>query len=194
MLRKSGQAGDALESFEWQPSKDSDELFEALKFAFPKGKTHRSRMREALISFLVQECEAEHDLCQEPQPLGPRLSNESTPNEHNVQQDNVIESSLAASPSSVQLPASKPGAVAKVPHRKRSPKDWDAMTMVWTSNDGLIHKTIPKRVMTEQERAEYQSRRAQGACASCKKKKRKVRISSALHDQFVIFLPLETVN
>src|ERR1700712_5141574 len=86
--RKFNQTDDGLEPFEWQPSKDSDELFEALKLAFPRGKTHRSRMREALIELLVQECEAERDTRKIPQPIEPHLSTESTTTKHDSPEGN----------------------------------------------------------------------------------------------------------
>lgn len=57
---------------------------------------------------------------------------------------------------------------------KKRPKDWDSMTVVWTSENGLAKGPRPKRTMTEEERKEYQLRRVRGACVSCKKKKRKV--------------------
>lgn len=47
IFRKPDQLDDSLDSFEWQPLKESDELYEALKATFPKGTTHRSRMRDA---------------------------------------------------------------------------------------------------------------------------------------------------
>jgi hypothetical protein len=177
--RKSDQTDDVIESFEWQPSKDSDELFEALKLAFPRGKTHRSRMREALIELLVQECEAEQDTRKIPQPIEPHLSTESTTTKHNSPQDDFAKAILIVPPSSQSLGPGL-GAVTKVPQRKKLPKDWDDMTVVWTTRDGVIRRSGLKRTMTEQERAEYQLRRAQGACSVCKKKKRKVRLTSIL--------------
>lgn len=176
MSRKTDQADDALKSFEWQPSKDSDELFEALKLTFPKGRTHRARMREALIELLVQECEAERDTRQGPPPPELDLSTESTTTEDKVQQNGLTEAASSVSRTS-QTSAHRPDTVAKVPHRKRLPKDWDDMTVVWTSEDGILRKSGPKRTMTDQERADYQLRRLQGACAVCRKKKRKVKVS-----------------
>lgn len=39
----------------FNPPKDSDELYEALKDAFPAVKTHKERVREAVIHFHLQE-------------------------------------------------------------------------------------------------------------------------------------------
>jgi hypothetical protein len=146
--RKSDQTDDALESFEWQPSKDSDELFEALKLAFPRGKKHRSRMREALIELLVQECEAERDTRKIPQPIEPHLCTESTTIKHDSLQDNFAEAILIVPPSGQSLEPGL-GAVTKVPQRRRLPKDWDDMTVVWTTRDGVIRRSGPKRTLTE---------------------------------------------
>ncbi|KAG9548219.1 hypothetical protein KCU77_g22748, partial [Aureobasidium melanogenum] len=42
-------------ALEFCPPKGSDELFFALKTAFPHVKTHSDRMRNAVIEFLKQE-------------------------------------------------------------------------------------------------------------------------------------------
>jgi hypothetical protein len=174
IFRTTDQADDALDSFQWEPPKDSDELFMALKAAFPRGKTHRVRMREALIEFLVQECELERD---DRQAIMPREhpSHNTLLNGGSAQRNGTTGPLSVASHKSQTL-SNGSSSVAKVPYRKRLPKDWDGMTVVWTRKDGVIRKPGPKRMMTEQERADYQSRRAQGACAVCRKKKRKVGI------------------
>src|SRR5438034_4713323 len=50
---------DPCAGIEFTPSPCADELFEALKRAFPRGKNHKARMREAIIEFLIAEREAE---------------------------------------------------------------------------------------------------------------------------------------
>lgn len=50
---------DPCAGIRFSPSADTDELFDALKIAFPKGKSHRQRMRLALIEYLVREAEIE---------------------------------------------------------------------------------------------------------------------------------------
>ena len=57
---------DLCAGIEFKPSLGSDELFEALKCAFPRGKNHRARMREAVIEFLIAEREAERLQSQSP--------------------------------------------------------------------------------------------------------------------------------
>lgn len=41
------------------PERDSDELYEALKQSFPHVRTHKERVREAVIQFHLQEREHE---------------------------------------------------------------------------------------------------------------------------------------
>lgn len=142
-------------------------------------------MREALIEFLIQECETERDASQV--QLSPKSQSltQSTPSEHESQKGSPKPSLSAAA--TVKSIVPKMDAVTKVPHRKRSPNEWDDMTVVWTTKDGLVRRTGPKRTMTEQERAEYQLRRAQSACAVCRKKKRKVRMGSSETSQTANF-------
>lgn len=46
---------DPCAGIEFAPKRGSDELFDVLKAAYPHGKTHRTRVREAVIEFLVKE-------------------------------------------------------------------------------------------------------------------------------------------
>lgn len=50
---------DPTGNLEFIPAKDSDELYEALKESFPQFRTHKERMREAVIEFHLQERDAE---------------------------------------------------------------------------------------------------------------------------------------
>ena len=58
LSRKSAQANDPYDPYsgiEFSPDKDSDELFECLKRYFPAGKTHKERMKLALMDFIINE-------------------------------------------------------------------------------------------------------------------------------------------
>jgi len=58
LSRKSAQANDPYDLYsgiEFSPDKDSDELFECLKRSFPAGKTHKERMKLALMGFIINE-------------------------------------------------------------------------------------------------------------------------------------------
>jgi hypothetical protein len=182
IFRKPDQADDSLDSFEWRPPKESDELYEALKIAFPKGTTHRYRMRDALIDFLLQEREIERESQTITIPTTKSIDHEIPPNisdqSPKSQQDSPRGSKRVQSetvhadpkPPPEILDESSQGARKK----KKRTKDWDNMTVVWTSESGLARAPRPKRTMTEEERREYQLRRVRGACVSCKKRKRKV--------------------
>lgn len=50
---------DLTAPLQFYPEKDSDELYEALKEAFPAHKTHKERMREAVIQFHIEERDQE---------------------------------------------------------------------------------------------------------------------------------------
>ena len=180
--RKPDQPDDSLDSFEWQPPKESDELYEALKGAFPKGTTHRYRMRDALIDFLLQEREGERESQKifVPTVKGPTSRTQSI---RSGDKDKLHQNSLHGSEPKPRdtshggpTPPETPDDPSQVP-RKKKPKDWDNMTVVWTSESGLARAPRPKRTMTEEEKKDYQLRRVRGACVSCKKRKRKVWLS-----------------
>jgi hypothetical protein len=177
--RKPDQADDSLDSFEWEPPKESDELYEALKAAFPRGTTHRSRMRDALIDFLIQEREAEREPQRIAVPVAKNHVQSKGParasRDNNLSQtcprglNSISQVSTNGGPTPPESPDGPSQAC-----RKKKPKDWDNMTVVWTSETGLARAPRPKRTMTEEERKDYQLRRVRGACVSCKKRKRKV--------------------
>ncbi|KAF2458475.1 hypothetical protein BDY21DRAFT_370718 [Lineolata rhizophorae] len=66
IYRTSYESHDPTANLRFEPDQDSDELFEALKRAFPNGKKHKARMRDALIQFLIEEQEQER--CSESAP------------------------------------------------------------------------------------------------------------------------------
>lgn len=185
--RKPDQADDSLDSFEWQPPKESDELYEALKGAFPKGTTHRYRMRDALIDFLLQEREGERELQRISVPAVKRAAFD-TQSIRSSDEDKFQQNSLRGSerrPRDTIHRGSMPPETPDEPFqvsRKKKPKDWDTMTVVWTSESGLARAPRPKRTMTEEERKDYQLRRVRGACVSCKKRKRKVQLYLKIFD------------
>ena len=181
IFRKPDQADDSLDSFEWQPPKESDELYEALKSAFPKGTTHRYRMRDALIDFLLQERETERESQRISVPTAKSIGHGTQANtsserpklQQNSPSDSETRPRGTAHEDSTSPPLETTDGLSPVPRKKKT-KDWDNMTVVWTSESGLARAPRPKRTMTDEERREYQLRRVRGACVSCKKRKRKV--------------------
>lgn len=168
--RKPDQLDDSLDSFEWQPPKESDELYEALKSVFPKGTTHRYRMRDALIDFLLQEREEERE---SQKITTTTIKPIAELNDATTWVKSTSDSEPQVALSGNEVSSNIPNGQLSLP-RKKKPKDWDSMTVVWTSENGLAKEPRSKRTMTEEEKKEYQLRRVRGACVSCKKKKRKV--------------------
>lgn len=180
IFRKTDQSDDSLDSFEWNPPKDSDELYDALKTAFSKGTTHRYRMRQALIEFLLSEREVERDSQRPTIPIveggdarAEKYIAEYRQNPHRNKARGSKSQPQVTSNYEALLPPNPQDEQTQAP-RKKKVKDWESMTVVWTSESGVKRGPRPKRAMTEEERIEYQLRRVRGACVSCKKRKRKV--------------------
>lgn len=170
---------DPCAGIEWQPPRDSDELFEALRNAFPERKTHRERMCEALVEFLAGELGAK-----DKNELGKETTMKMV---EQVGSGEVAKKSLLMSkkplfrahvfPSTAKTGVdSKAGEAIGTMATATAVKirDWDDMTVVWKSDVGFTKGARPRRMMNEDERADYRMRRVRGACVACKRKKRKV--------------------
>jgi hypothetical protein len=132
------------------PPKGSDELHEALRQYYPHLTNLQARMRQASIDFLLTEGQASP------------LSERPTPNY--LPSPSSIPSSAVASPPDATLSAAQ--------NVTSQPKQEDLMN-VWTlpSNpDAKIHK---RRTMTAEEKRAYKQKRLDGACADCKRRRRK---------------------
>ena len=189
---------DPCAGIEFKPSLGSDELFEALKRAFPRGKNHRARMREAVIEFLIAEREAERSQSQSPgvvrsSTLPQQQASEQDGTSKQVPRVLSLENLETNASSEVTSPATKPTStlstsvvdtvikdqrvsqVGATQHRAAMTKAAvDELTIVWSSVDGLARKPRIKKIMTEQELEQYRLRRVIGACKVCKSRKRKV--------------------
>ena len=170
---------DPADGIEWTPGKETDELFDALRRAFPSRKTHRERMCEALMQYLAEELEASEEptssrrdeplLKSNPKPLDEFTSSQqSFPRAQKVH----VNSEPPSKKSETDLPPTKPITTIK-DGAKKSGKNWQDMTVVWKSNIGLTKGARPRRMMTADERTDYRMRRVRGACVACKRKKRK---------------------
>ena len=172
----------------FNPPKDSDELYEALKVAFPHVNTHKGRMREAVIDFYVKE--RENDRLQ---PLAPRPQSFSSvsPMENwiNLPTTGYLpspESSMESGwPSPTQTFDYSSGSTSQSQSppmaqsiSEETTKDIKDMTGVFTLNGQSPVKVHKRRCMTDQEKKKYRRKRLEGACADCKKRKRKVRLTS----------------
>ncbi|KAF2501512.1 hypothetical protein BU16DRAFT_534172 [Lophium mytilinum] len=188
---------------EFDPPRDSDELFDALKVAYPRRKTHKARMREAIIEFLVSEREASRSRSGSP-VVSTRDSDRSKDIEysvegpdgpgasHKISQESATQSSRKESFVTITTPEPRPATTLPLAddilksqtqmthqrsitvHSSTSTKvAVNDLTIVWSSVDGLARKARVKRIMTDDELEQYRLRRVIGACKVCKSKKRK---------------------
>lgn len=205
LSRKSAQANDPYDPYsgiEFSPDKDSDELFECLKRSFPAGKTHKERMKLALMGFIINEHKEMN-----PRPLNlpttkgasESLARSSHSNSNpkalsrtigKISQSRNSQSAPHQAVSTITAATARPtyAAVLKGEQSVKAsinPREISsatpslaAMTDVWRASDGAQLNPRRKKPMTAQERIEYQITRVKGACVNCKKKKRKVRLFS----------------
>ncbi|KXT08939.1 hypothetical protein AC579_9526 [Pseudocercospora musae] len=153
------------------PPKGSDELFDALRVAFPHLKTHSERMRDAIINFLLDERRDEqtHASPAPAAPPWPSVSSSASP-------------SMLSSPEMPDLstPAYSPQPAPQLARQaslatssQHSPPSLDQMTNVFSLSSTAQPKQRVRRKMTEAEKVEYRKRRIVKACDKCAKRKRK---------------------
>jgi hypothetical protein len=142
----------ALEFF---PPKGSDELYEALKEAFPFEANLAARMRAAVIEFLLQEQQADQ--------LTP-VSTEYLPSP----QSTFISSTTMPSPA---IGASQEPSPSR---RQSAATGQEALMDVWSLPNKPQAKIHTRRTMTSEEKKAYKQKRLIGACADCKRRRRKV--------------------
>ncbi|KAH0360564.1 hypothetical protein KCU65_g9338, partial [Aureobasidium melanogenum] len=172
-------------ALEFCPPKGSDELFFALKTAFPHVKTHSDRMRNAVIDFLKQELNEEQSQMTTPViPLEADLSCD-IPTESPWWPSMDSTASTLSSPDLFNLatPASMSSSHAPTMSRQNSSSQssttqkakpgLEEMTGVFSLSSTSQPKTRVRRKMTEAEKLEYRKRRIVKACDSCSKRKRK---------------------
>jgi len=162
------------------PSKDSDELFFALKAAYPSVSTHSERMRNAVIEFLLAEGNSQQTTSQSPFMDGLDSTFDSTTTSpQSLWQDSSSDSTTYspelsdnASPS-IYGPSSSSTQLSSHVLSMTAPPAIDQMTSVFSLSTHVQPKSRTKRKMTEDEKATYRRRRQVGACAKCKLQKRK---------------------
>lgn len=192
-IYREGQSTDPTAPLTFAPAKGSDELFFALKAAFPAYSTHSERMREAVIQFLLNEQSAPVSASPVAQPAASfsappwQTSNTCSPNSSWI---TASSSSSASDGSPVMDTSSTMGqpisrtSTTDAPSFSRhdsqasvvseSPPSMEQMTGVFSlSNHVAPTKTRVRRKMTDAERREYRKRRQVRACESCAKRKRK---------------------
>ncbi|KAF2430846.1 hypothetical protein EJ08DRAFT_660522 [Tothia fuscella] len=157
VIRISKQPENALDpcpDFDFIPPRDSDELYNALRTAFPKGSTHRERMMEAVIAFGASETDVSGEVTglKIPPSMGlPTALKGNRPTSAPVMHQTTSECSADHHPDK---------------------RPWQHMTSSWSSATEAC-KARPKAPMTTRQRTEYRKRREIGACGECKRKKKK---------------------
>ena len=201
LSRKSAQPNDPYDPYsgiEFSPNRDSDELFECLKRSFPSSKTHKERMKLALMNVIINKQKEKN-----PRPLNlPTAKGASEPlarSSHSNSKPKALLRTIrniSQSRSSQSAPHQKVSAITAATARPTyaavlkgeqpvkasiNPREISSansslatMTDVQRASDGAQLNPRRKKPMIAQERIEYQITRVKDACAICKKKKRKV--------------------
>ncbi|KAK3069929.1 hypothetical protein LTR53_011365, partial [Teratosphaeriaceae sp. CCFEE 6253] len=167
------------------PAKDSDELFDALRLAFPHVKSHSERMRDAMIKFLLEERQAE----QMPTPMTtipespwqhswPSMSSSGSASTLSSPETFDLATPMYGMTPQPQVPAltrqySTAPSVTETWSGESSPPALEGMTGVFSVSTIDQPKQRIRRKMTEAEKAEYRKRRIAKACDKCAKRKRK---------------------
>lgn len=183
-----GEPSDPTSPLLFFPPKGSDELFDALRTAFPHLKSHSERMRDAIIQFLLEERQEELLRTSPAQTMDGTapttttwLSASSSSSSSSSASTSVLSSpdlldfatpsSLATSPQTLLPQLTRTASVAA--SSQASPPSLDQMTGVFSLSAESQPKQRMRRKMTEAEKVEYRKRRIVKACDKCAKRKRK---------------------
>ncbi|KAL9533057.1 hypothetical protein SMMN14_03841 [Sphaerulina musiva] len=183
-----GEPSDPTSPLLFFPPKGSDELFDALRTAFPHLKSHSERMRDAIIQFLLEERQEEllrTSAAQTMDGTAPTTttwlsasssSSSSSSASASVSSspdllDFATPSSLSTSPQTLPPQLTRTASVAA--SSQASPPSLDQMTGVFSLSAESQPKQHMRRKMTEAEKVEYRKRRIVKACDKCAKRKRK---------------------
>lgn len=184
-----GEPSDPTSPLLFFPPKGSDELFDALRTAFPHLKSHSERMRDAIIQFLLEERQEEllrTSTAQTMDGTAPTTttwlsasssssSSSSSASTSVLSSPDLLDfatpSSLATSPQILPPQLTRTASVAA--SSQASPPSLDQMTGVFSLSAESQPKQRMRRKMTEAEKVEYRKRRIVKACDKCAKRKRK---------------------
>ncbi|TLD24717.1 DNA topoisomerase 2 [Venturia nashicola] len=155
-LTAPGEPVDLCAPLEFFPPKGSDELHEALKLAFPFEPTLQARMRQAVINFHLSEAQA--DIVQ-----SSFVQDEYLPSPESSFVDNVTSPTMSA-PSRQDKPTSR---------SPSHPPAQEELMDVWCLPSLPAAKIHTRRNMTAEEKKAYKAKRLAGACADCKRRRRK---------------------
>jgi hypothetical protein len=183
--------------FGFDPPLKSDDLFFALKAAYPNLKTHQSRMTEAVISFCTREQKNQDDSCSESSRNASGSSRMSFPDSTFSKRSMNTSSRSSRSPIGLNhqnwLP-DEPRRVLKrklgspTPETRAPPATLSPLQSVDGSTDRM-HSMMDvisfpkngkaqgwaKKPMTDKDRKDYSVARKLGACEKHRRVNRKVR-------------------
>ncbi|KAK3064273.1 hypothetical protein LTS18_008705, partial [Coniosporium uncinatum] len=170
----SRESDDPCASLNFHPAKDSDELHDSLRAAFPHVKTHKERMREAVIEFYL--CERAQERRSESVGSGHgagQPSVVSTPGQNSSPEypspESLLSNSFAVPSPAMDSQSSAGGSTPAL----------SAMTSVWSISSKPQTKPRVRRSMTDAEKKEYRRRREAGACEDCRRRRRKCEHNSS---------------
>jgi hypothetical protein len=171
--RDVGDEGNPLSSLHFEPAWDSDELYDALRIAYPRIKSHKDRFLRAVIEFYDAELGRARTL--ERGLDTPPSSPPTMPNSDGFFEPRERSASSEDSETSGQ--SSKPDKTNRNP-LKRARSDVDGMGSMQAMFSIVPGGTKPrtKRPMTEEERKQYRHTKRVGACEPCRRRKKKVSV------------------
>ncbi|KAF2430844.1 hypothetical protein EJ08DRAFT_714213 [Tothia fuscella] len=143
---------DPCPEFDFVPPRESDQLFDVLCIAYPKGITHRERMIEAVVDFVNSENKM----------AATDLTNQAPLRRLMIPSPGLSASTLSVEKAELDVELSE--SIDKEP--------WLQMTSSWRSTHAT-NKARPRVPMNSKQREEYRYRRGIGACGNCKRKKKK---------------------
>lgn len=153
-----GQPADPCAPLEFHPPRGSDELHEALKKAYPYLPNLKARMSQAVIDFHLAELNEEKAASISP-------STNSTPDYYLPSPISSVSTPFTSIPS-IRSHASSSKAVQT--------QSQEQMMTVWSLESNPEAKIHKRRTMTDAEKHAYKQKRKEGACADCKRRRRKV--------------------
>lgn len=169
---KTSDEGNPLSSLHFEPAWDSDELYDALRIAYPQIRSHKDRFLRAVIEFYDAELGRARNL----------VVGSVTPSSP----DNLVTTDVFMHPRESSSSSEESGSprwqpsgfhgpsasVYRTQKRKRSGIEAMQATFSIVPGGG---KPRTKRPMTDAEREQYKHTKKVGACDPCRKRKRKVR-------------------
>jgi hypothetical protein len=174
--RDVGDEGNPLSSLHFEPAWDSDELYDALRVAYPRIKSHKDRFLRAVIEFYDAELGRARN-------SGRGLDTPPSSPPSMMKNDSFLRSrgrglSSEESESSGQYSVEE---INEANPLKQANTNLNGMESMQATFSIVLGGTKPrtKRPMTDEERKQYRHTKRVGACEPCRKRKRKV--GSVLH-------------